>query len=464
MDSVELAEQYFIEGKRFAEHYELKHWLAANTAGLAYCYARKKDFARADSLLDEAFMIGKSENSEYEMMSLWVSVSKVRELQGANALAIAAMDSALAISTQLNVRDSRMNHLEMLAKLYEFSGNQKMALRYYQQYQSLKDSILSTKNQQNIRNLETVYETEKTEKALAIAREQDRLQKIYVAGGIVCSVGFIVFAVLLFGRIRMGKKAGLILEKQKAIIELKNKDITDSINYARRIQDAVSPMEAQLQSVFPQAFVFNRPRAIVSGDFWWMTETEESYFLVLGDCSGHGVPGGFMSVVAASFLNGIVIENKVHAPEQIIFELNTKLRAALQHEGTAENVPLVSDTIEIAVCRFNKAKTEMHFASAGMPVIVVSKSQIAEHRGHALSAGSVSAAQNPFTGHSATLQPGDQLFLFSDGLMAMPGSDQRQVYDLFAAMKTRDDIDRFIREHCGKLEQPDDVLVIGVTF
>jgi hypothetical protein len=171
-----------------------------------------------------------------------------------------------------------------------------------------------------------------------------------------------------------------------------------------------------------------------------------------------------MSVVAASFLNGIVIENKVHTPEHILFELNTKLRNTLQHEGAGENVPLVSDTIEMAVCRFNRSKTEMQFASAGMPVIVVSKSQISEHRGNEQRAGAVNAAQNPFTGTTATLHSGDTLFLLSDGLMAMPGSDQQQVYDLLATLKTRDDIDRFIRTHCGNVEQPDDVLVIGVTL
>lgn len=463
VDSISRAKEFFQEGKLAAEKYQLVHWIAANMAGIAYCLAKEGNFVQADTMINEAFRIARSEDNPYDMMALWISLSNLRELQKNYPAAISAIDSALNISTRLHVRDSRMNQLKMLAELHEASGNNRLALKFYQQYQSLKDSILSTKNQQNIRNLETVYEKEKTEKALAIAGEQDRLQKIYVAGGIVCSVGFVVFAVLLFGRIRMGKKAGLILEKQKAIIESKNKDITDSINYARRIQEAVSPVEPQLRSIFPDSFVFNRPRSIVSGDFWWIAETDENYFLALGDCSGHGVPGGFMSVVAASFLNGIVIENKVHAPEQILFDLNTKLRAALQHEGTGESVPLVSDTIEIAVCRFNKQKNEMHFASAGMPVIVIRQSQVIEYRGHELRAGSVSGAENPFTGNSAILQKGDKLYLFSDGLMAMPGSDQQQVYDLLAGMKSPDDIERFIRTHCGKLEQPDDVLVIGVN-
>lgn len=464
VDSIPRAKEYFIEGLKAAEEYKLKHWIASNKAGMAYCLAKEGDFIRADSLIDEAFVIARSEDNPYDMMLVWISLSDLRELQKNYPAAIAAVDSALSISTKLNVRDSRMNQLKLLAELHEKSGDKKLALKYYISYQLLKDSILSTKNQQNIKNLETVYEKDKTEKALAIAREEDRQQKIYVAGGIVSSVGFIVIAILLFGRIKMGKKAGLVLEKQKAIIESKNKDITDSINYARRIQEAVSPIESQLRNIFPKAFVYNRPRSIVSGDFWWIAETDQHSFIALGDCSGHGVPGGFMSVMAASFLNGIVIENKVHAPEEILFELNKKVRAALQHEGTSENKPLVSDTIEIAVCRFDKQKKEMNFSSAGMSVILVRKNQVIEYRGAEQRAGSVSGSANPFTANKVELQKSDKLYLFSDGLTSLPGSDQRHVYDLLATLQTQQEIDQFIRQHSGQIEQPDDVLILAVEI
>jgi serine phosphatase RsbU (regulator of sigma subunit) len=168
--------------------------------------------------------------------------------------------------------------------------------------------------------------------------------------------------------------------------------------------------------------------------------------------------------MAASFLNGIVIENKVHAPEEILYELNKKVRAALQHEGTSESAPLVSDTIEIAVCRVNKQKTEMSFSSAGMPVIIVRKNQVIEYRGAEQRAGSVSATANPFIRNTIELQKSDKLFLFSDGLTSLPGSDQRHVYDLLATLQSQAEIDKYIREHSGNLEQPDDVLLLGAEI
>lgn len=467
VDSILLAKEYFAEGLRIAEKYKLKHWIAANKAGTAFCFAKEGDFVRADTLINEAFVIARSEDNPYDMMALWISLSRLRELQKNYPEAISAIDSALQISTLLNVRDSRMNQLRMLAELYEISGDKKRALQFYRQYQSLKDSILSTKNQQNIKNLEALYEKDKTEKQLESYREDGRLQKIYVTGGIVCSVGFIVFAFLLFGRIKLGKKAGIVLEEKKAIIESKNKDITDSINYARRIQDAVTPVEQQLRDVFPKSFVFNRPRSIVTGDFWWIAEAGDRFFIAVGDCSGHGVPGGFMSVMAASFLNGIIIENKIHAPEAILFELNKKIRSALQHSGNGESSPLVSDTIEIAICSFSKQKDNLTFASAGMPVTLVRKHQMIEYRGSEFRAGAVAAENNPFTLNSTPLEKGDQMFLFSDGLTGLPGMDQKHLQDLLVSLdaegaSAEKALGIFIREHCGNLEQPDDILVIGL--
>lgn len=467
MGNIDEAEKYFKEGVASAAVYKYKHWIAANTSGLAYCAAVRGDFETAERLMHEAFILAKSENNEYNMMSPWIYIAKLRRLEGKYAEAIAAVDSALLISTKLDIRDSRMLHLQLKAELLELSGDNESALEYYRQHQGLKDSILSSKNQQSIKNLEAVYEKEKTEQQLEILRQDGRLQKIYVTGGIVCSVGFVVIAFLLFGRIRMGKKAGLILVEKKAIIESKNKDITDSINYARRIQDAVTPVEQQLESIFHDSFVFNRPRSIVTGDFWWIAETDDQYFVVVGDCSGHGVPGAFMSVMAVSFLNGIVIEQKIHSPEKILFELNKKVRAALKHSGTKEEGPLVSDTIEIAICSFSKSLQNVQFSSAGMPVTIIRKHHVIEYRGSEFRAGAVSAAENPFSLNTATLEKGDQMFLFSDGILGLPGIDQKQIQDLLVSLDSEGTsaekaLDLFIREHCGKFDQPDDILVIGM--
>lgn len=467
MDSVHQAADYFRQGLIAARAYNYKHWIAANNSGLAYCAAMNGDFATADRLMNEAYAISVSENNEYNMMAPLAYVAKLKRLEGDLPSAIAAADSALRISTRLKVRDSRLIHLQLVAELHELNGEKMLALDYYHQYHALKDSILSSKNQQSIQIAETVFEKDKTEKELQILQQDGRLQTIYVAGGIVCSVGFVVVAVLLFGRIRMGKKAGVVLEQQKAIIESKNKDITDSINYARRIQDAVTPIEQQLEVIFPDSFVFNRPRSIVTGDFWWIAETDDRYFVALGDCSGHGVPGGFMSVMAASFLNGIIIGQKVYSPEQALFELNNKIRAALQHSGTKDAAPLVSDTIEIAICSFNKSLSEVTFSSAGMPVTLIRNNQVIEYRGSEFRAGAVSSPSNPFVATDTKLVKGDQIFLFSDGLLALPGVDQKHLQDLLVSLDAEGTsaekmLSQFVVDHCGDYEQPDDILVIGL--
>ncbi len=471
-DSVEQATLLFKEGAEVAKLYHYVLWEAANLGGLAYCTAIKGDTAKGNMLMQEAFDIAKSGKSDYDMMAAWLRVAKLRKFEKRYKDAIAAVDSALVLSTTLGVKASRMEHLRLLAELQELNGNPQVALDFYHKYGMLKDSILSSKNQQNIRNLESVYDKEKQEQALEILRQDGRLQKILVGCGIVFSVGFIIVAFLLFGRVRMGKIAGLKLHEQKTIIESKNKDITDSINYARRIQDAVTPIPEQLVNMFPVSFVVNKPRAIVSGDFWWILETQGDYFIALGDCSGHGVPGGFMSVMAASFLNGIVIENKEHSPDKILFELNKKVRAALQHPDTNQDVPLVSDTIDIAICRINKSKTMLTCSSAAMPIHIARRKQIIEFPGSDSSAGSFDNLQaSPYQAVEIPIEPGDVLYLLSDGVFSNSSSTSKEnaVEELLLSIdltkkNPEHPIEKHITNITGNQGLADDIMVLGIQI
>lgn len=471
-DSVDLATAYFLEGASVAKIYKYRQWEAANLGNLAYCTALKGDTLRANALMAEAFEIAKKETSDYDMMAAWLRVSKLRKFEKRYGDAISAVDSALRIATNLSVTASRMEHLRLLAELHELNGNPQLALDFYHQHGLLKDSILSSKNQQNIQKLESLYGKEKQEQALEILREDDRLQQILVGGGVVLSVGGVVMAFLLVGRIRMGKKAGMKLHEQKTIIESKNKDITDSINYARRIQDAVTPIPEQLRNMFPISFVFNRPRSIVSGDFWWMLETEEDYFIALGDCSGHGVPGGFMSVMTASFLNGIVIENKEHSPDKILFELNKKVRAALQHPDTNQDTPLISDTIDLAICRINKSKTMLTCSSAAMPIHIARRKQIVEFPGNDSSVGSFDNLQaSPYQAVEIPIESGDVLYLLSDGVFPNCSSifkknafDELLLSIDITAKNPERPIERHIVNITGTQGLADDIMVLGIQI
>lgn len=468
LDSTDAAIPYFMHGAAIARTYNLHHWIAENTAGLAYCYAMNGDTARARIQMAEAFQFERTEYNDYNMMGMWISNARLLKLEKKYAEAIASVDSALAIAEKLNVRDSRMQHYYLLSELYELQGKPEQALLFAKKHQVLKDSILSTKNQQLIRNLEAVYEKEKQEQQLEILRQDDQLQKILVTGGIVFTLGFIVVAFLLFGRIRMGKIAGQLLQEKKAIIESKNKDIIDSINYARRIQDAVTPVQEQLSPAFAHAFVFNRPKEIVSGDFWWTAETADHYYVAAGDCSGHGVPGSFMSVMTASFLNGIIIEQQVSDPAEILFELNERVRAALQHSGTNENTPLVKDTIDIAVCRVDKQKKSLAFAAAVMSVTLIRSDKIIEYRGSDTPVGAVlTDASNPYRNEIVNLDKGDTVFLYSDGLTAMMNRDPQRdaLNELLLSLKSSAEQKRILENAVSRIypsgKTDDDLLVIG---
>ena len=163
----------------------------------------------------------------------------------------------------------------------------------------------------------------------------------------------------------------IALDNTKAyeLIEQKNNKITDSIRYAKTIQEAILPTQEHLSNLLGNFFLVFMPKDIVSGDFYWIDKKDEYIFLAVADCTGHGVPGAFMSLVGNNMLNEIVREEQEYEPERILKRLNERIRLALRQEEDANR-----DGMDIGICRFKQlpnGKTEMAFAGAKRPLYVV---------------------------------------------------------------------------------------------
>ena len=139
-----------------------------------------------------------------------------------------------------------------------------------------------------------------------------------------------------------------VVEKIKVELEDKNKDITDSINYAKRIQEAILPSKEAIQAVFPESFILYKPKDIVSGDFYWFTELEDYYFIAAIDCTGHGVPGAFMSLIASTLLSEIVNGRKIIVPSHILQELNNEIIRVLKQSDSDSST---RDGMDMSICR-----------------------------------------------------------------------------------------------------------------
>lgn len=203
------------------------------------------------------------------------------------------------------------------------------------------------------------------------------------------------------------------VEQIKIELEVKNKDIMDSINYARRIQEALLPSKRSIYEQFPGSFIYYQPRDIVSGDFYWYSETEEHYIMAVVDCTGHGVPGAFMSLIGSTLLNEIVNNNRITVPSIILQELNSRVIKTL-NQSDDENPSY--DGMDMAVCAISKNRHICVYAGAYRPLYLVRNNTLMEYKANRFSVGGHNTGiEKTFTDHIISLEPADMLYLFSDG-------------------------------------------------
>jgi len=265
------------------------------------------------------------------------------------------------------------------------------------------------------------------------------------------------------------------IDAQRKELELKNKDITASISYARRIQHAVLPGEESIYRAIPLSFIIYRPKDIVSGDFFWFHEIDSyRYILACGDCTGHGVPGAMMTVVGSSALNHIIVENKVTQPAAILRELDHHISATLRQQKDHEY--FVHDGMDISIVLVDKKNQQLVISSAKRPVIHVRKNELMEIPGLKTSLGGMNMSVKNFQDTTLSYDVDDMLYMYTDGITDQFGGPQekkfskKRLYEKLSAISTLKIVDqkiaieRAINDWQQQQEQVDDILLMGVKF
>jgi ligand-binding sensor domain-containing protein/serine phosphatase RsbU (regulator of sigma subunit) len=249
------------------------------------------------------------------------------------------------------------------------------------------------------------------------------------------------------------------------------KDIKDSINYAQRIQQAILPLSAEIRKELPDHFIYFKPRDVVSGDFYWFNKKNDKVFIAACDCTGHGVPGAFMSIIGNSLLNEISHESTVSDPAEILNLLRDKIILALkQRSGEQET----KDGMDMILCCIDKQNKKLSFAGANNPLYIIRNGELIEFKGNKQPIGVYGDELKPFTSQEFDLQKGDQIYLFSDGYPDQFGGPRGKKFlytrfkELLLAVSPRSmeqqytDLDRAFWDWKKDNDQVDDVLVIGI--
>ena len=274
--------------------------------------------------------------------------------------------------------------------------------------------------------------------------------------------------------LRKEEKMTLEIIDQKAIIEQKNKDITDSILYAKRIQEAILPHLEVIKSQLPESFVLFLPRDIVSGDFYWYADTEDRIYIAAVDCTGHGVPGALMSMIGNTLLTEIIKAKGIKEPAQILDHLEAGIVEAFRSKRESGESRDGMDCALVSICK--KSET-IEFAGAFRPLLLLRNGEIQEIKANRFPIGGGNGyKKTSFTNNEIAIQPGDIIYMFSDGYPDQAGGDigkklmTKRFKDLLLQnshlpMEEQErKLYNYLVDWQGEHEQMDDILVIGIRF
>lgn len=410
------------------------------------------------------------------------------------------------IAQQLGYPELSANVSANLYQLWKHFGNADSALKYYEIHIKMEETMFNVDTQKEALRLKLAndHELEKAEIHKeqeikdAIDAERDRQKSIYFWLVTIGLLIVVVFAFVLAQRLKVTREQKDVIEQQKAavteqkeIIEEKNNEITDSIAYAKRLQDAILPPKRLMAEALPSHFVMYQPKELLSGDFYWVEPDGDHVWFAVVDCTGHGVPGAMVSVVGANGLNRCVREFKLQSPGEVLDKLSMLVTETFHSNNSDSSELHVRDGMDMSICRLNRKNNQLMCAGANNSVFLIRNGdvplpegakvhnidgkQLIEIKADKQSIGGLYHTEN-YTTHTIILHPGDQVYQFTDGYPDQFGGEKGKKfrYNRFRELLVRNAGKTTTEQHHalqtafeqwkGDLEQIDDVCVFGIKI
>lgn len=476
------AEECLNEALKIAKELDEKEGMKLTLANFGAMYLSKKQPAKALEMYQKSLVYATESDDQKDIASLNNHIASAYVDLLNNSEAITYYRKGFDIAVKYNNLAEKKEASDGLYKVYRKQSDFKNALIYHEISQQLNDSMINSAKQESLNSLKTQFALDRQETELKSIAEADMKKQeeakakqrliIYISIGILAIV--LVFSYFLFQRFKITRKQNRIIENQKTIVEEKNKEITDSIQYAKRLQQAIFPTMEAVKKYFPKSFIYFKPKDIVAGDFYWMYPLNEKEVLIaVADCTGHGVPGALVSVVCSNALVRAVKEFGLVTPAQILDKTRELVLETFAISGDE-----IKDGMDISLLKINSANSaeiKIEWAGANNPVWYISQNVFHEIKGDKQPIGKSDHAK-PFTSHQLSLQKESMVFLFTDGFADQFGGlkgkkfKYKQMVDLFMASHNEQMENQLAAvASCfeawkGDLEQVDDVCVIGIKL
>jgi len=470
---------YLKKSQKIKEILNDEYGLVYTYNGLCKAYADKKS-------IDSALIFGrksvalaqKQNNAEFISGSLFAIGYAYAQNDYADS-AYYYINKALGIAKEINALSKMHDMTRFLSKVYEANKDYKNALSCLRQFVVYNDSLFNIGMRQTKQELQTKYDTERIEKGNVLLTEQDKKKQIIIYAVIAGLVLITFLLVVLFNRFKLKKRAAAILEKQnkeieeqKTIIEEKQKEILDSINYAKHIQQAILATLEEIQKIFTKSFLFYKPKDIVAGDFYFYEEHNGYYFIAAADCTGHGVPGAMVSVVCSNALNRFVKEFELTDPGKILDKTRELVYETFKKSGGNVKDGMDISLLVVSKDELRKPIKKIEWAGANNPLWYIQDEEIKEITADKQPIGKTDHPK-PFTTHQLELNNA-LVLLFTDGYADQFGGPAgkkfkyAQLKELLLAMQDkqmpeqREILLQKFSEWMSGMEQIDDVCIIGL--
>lgn len=488
---------------------------------IAYLYRNSGDYANAESYFKKAYELQKTSSDRKAAASALYNIAQMQFEQNKYQESVTSFDNALTIFLELNDWENAKQTSFKMAQVYQQMGNTEQYVKYYNLYttfdKKIKDEIIRKKEQEAIiqtqiakqkdMNLKLQVFKNKMIQDSLLATEQINKQKtaqiklqelqlqqkqaelihheqlakanrkaiiiLAVGLGLIFLTSLVIFYLLLQNKKRRKEveTQNQLIEAQKAQLEKHNKQIQDSINYASRIQKAILPIQSQISASFDEHFIFYQPREVVSGDFYWYYENED-YKIISGiDCTGHSVPGAFVSMIANTLLNEIIKTRNVFNLDEVLNDLHKEVVSTLNKSSESEEI---SDGMDMTIFKFYKNERRAEFAAANQRAVLIVDEEVNILDGSIFSIGGYYGELDvEFESKKINLGKIAYVYMFSDGFSDQFNSEGKKFgsknlidiivanYKLPLIEQQKLLINKF-DEWSKDTKQIDDVLVIGL--
>jgi serine phosphatase RsbU (regulator of sigma subunit) len=494
-------------------------YVAGSLNYIGQIYAEKGDYETAIKYQQDALEMALKDEKQLVIPQIYIAMASTYSKQGKFSMALDYYMKAKSQAEEFDFKKELSEAFKGLADTYAAMGDYANAYNYMYLQDTLDNAIYRLETESNTAELMFSYQMEKKEDEISVLEHNAEIEQLKARRQriVILSIGLfgllvLMAAVGLYNRMRFIRETNRKIEAQKNEIESQRDEIektrdkiqlqhdlvysqkemiTDSISYAQRIQSALLPSAEQLNELVPEHFVVFKPKDIVSGDYYWVKEVLDHVVIVGADCTGHGVPGAFMSMLGMTLLNDLISDRCFNAPSAILEQMRLKIKGLLVQNGGSEEQ---KDGMDMALAIFNKNNRELHFAGANNPVYIIRDKnipggkelepyistegedyQLYEIKGDKQPMG-VHWEETSFRTHSIMLREDDTFYIFSDGIVDQYGGPNRKKYKSLNFKRLLLSIQRESMQRQGQIventfetwkgdiEQIDDVSVIGVKI